>query len=304
MRHWRDAEFWQDIIIRNLLLPVLFPTNRGQSVNSSRWDNLVILDACRYDSFERQAHRLGGIGKLESRVSMATDTRTFLLNNFQDRLYDDIVYVTANPQVSRFMKGKFHAIIPVWLAGWDEKESTVLPSTVSSYALDAARRYPGKRLIVHYIQPHHPYLGFRPPFAKMRRIEKRPPDIYSPWPKSHSWYTYFITHEVQGLLRLYENNLVQALNSVVKLISGLNGITVITADHGEAFGERLHPLIPIKVFEHPPDVRISSLVKVPWYTVEARNERPETDAPISSPEVHRAEDDEIIKDRLKALGYE
>jgi hypothetical protein len=49
----------------------------------------------------------------------------------------------------------------------------------------------------------------------------------------------------------------------------LPGRTIVTADHGEAIGDYLHPLIPIKIFGHNQNIKISALVNVPWLVIEA-----------------------------------
>ena len=55
--------------------------------------------------------------------------------------------------------------------------------------------------------------------------------------------------------------------SFEKLAKELKGKTIISADHGEAFGEKLIPLLPFKVYGHPGFTRIPILTKVPWFIV-------------------------------------
>ena len=71
----------------------------------------------------------------------------------------------------------------------------------------------------------------------------------------------------------YKENLKIAIDYVERLVGNLNGKIIITADHGETFGEPLHPLIPIRVFEHPSGCRIDCLIKVPWFIIEKDNEK-------------------------------
>ena len=68
--------------------------------------------------------------------------------------------------------------------------------------------------------------------------------------------------------KLYTYNLEIALGWVGKLVKELSGRIVITADHGESFGEKLHPLLPIKIYGHPRGCYIEPLVKVPWLVLE------------------------------------
>jgi len=53
------------------------------------------------------------------------------------------------------------------------------------------------------------------------------------------------------------------------LVNVLPGRTVITIDHGEAFGEYIHPKISIKIYGHPQRTRIECLIKVPFFIVDA-----------------------------------
>jgi hypothetical protein len=58
-------------------------------------------------------------------------------------------------------------------------------------------------------------------------------------------------------MELYEENLRIALESVSDLVPELDGRVVVTADHGEAFGEE-------GVWEHHIETHIPALVEVPW----------------------------------------
>lgn len=43
-------------------------------------------------------------------------------------------------------------------------------------------------------------------------------------------------------------------------------IIVITADHGDGMGEKLSPLLPLRIYGHP-GASIESIVKVPWILI-------------------------------------
>lgn len=127
------------------------------------WDYLIILDACRYDYF-REAHEKYLDGDLKKFVSPATGTKEWCEKVFQSK-YEDVVYVSANPHINSRgvgdidVNGIFHKIIDVWDWGWDESKKTVPPSEVNREVLDAINDYPEKRFVVHYMQPHAPYLS-------------------------------------------------------------------------------------------------------------------------------------------------
>lgn len=131
----------------------------GVDVCDAGWDNLVLLDACRYDLFESTD---GLPGALEKRQSKASNTIGFLNANVANRDLRDTVYVTANPQFRKIedeLDTEFHAVVDLWDHGWDEAMNTVLPETVTESAIEVAEQYPNKRLFVHYDQPHVPFIG-------------------------------------------------------------------------------------------------------------------------------------------------
>lgn len=231
------------------------------------WKFAIILDACRYDVFKRLYREYGLKGKLEYRITKATHTTHFLKQTFTEKYYRDIVYVTANPQVSVYCKDKFFKLIEVWDDGWDDYYNTVLPKTMYEYCLEAVEKYPDKRFIFHFLQPHHPYLNC--PEETMSRV------MCGKAIKTTDYFTkiydadLFINPEIHNLYN-YEYNLRAVLPYVKRLTKYLHGTIVITADHGEAFGEKIHPLLPFRVYGHPYKIKlmIPALTKVPWMVME------------------------------------
>lgn len=145
----------------------LFNANQKFKILKEEWDYLIILDACRYDYFKSE-YRKYLTGSLEKVYSVASETAEWLNKVFKGR-YDNVVYVSANPYVNSkgvSVKGfdarkHFYKVIDVWDWGWDKKLQTVHPREVNKAALIAAKLYPRKRLIIHYMQPHAPYLILR-----------------------------------------------------------------------------------------------------------------------------------------------
>src|SRR6056297_529711 len=56
----------------------------GTRVMDEDWDNLIILDACRYDMFAEQVDL---DGELESRISLGSTSEEFLEQNFGDNTF-------------------------------------------------------------------------------------------------------------------------------------------------------------------------------------------------------------------------
>jgi hypothetical protein len=269
----------------------------GIDVIKADWDNLVVLDACRYDLFERVSTLPGELSAVESRGS---STREWLGANFGERDMLDTVYVTASPMFHRHQEsigGRFHAVVDVWRDyGWDPEFRTVLPETMTEAALEAAERYPNKRLLVHYLQPHYPFLG---PTGRanfdLDRLDFQWDEVATD--------TLGISRDV--VVRAYEENLDVVLPSVERLLHSLGGKTVVTADHGQALGERSFP-VPMREYGHPPSIYTEALVKVPWLVHEnGPRRRIVAEEPVDHAQQEQADDESesVAQERLEALGY-
>ncbi|MHA1617572.1 MAG: hypothetical protein ACTSX9_09725 [Candidatus Njordarchaeales archaeon] len=148
---------------------------------SEDWEFMIVLDACRYDYFEKLYHKYFS-GKLEKRISPGYDTISWFKKTFTG-YYPDIIYVSSNPFIgssakySGFYAGKhFYRVIDVWWFGWDDKLGTVHPRETTYVALNMLRINKNKRMIVHYIQPHEPYISepFKQTTLKFRELINHP----------------------------------------------------------------------------------------------------------------------------------
>jgi len=132
----------------------------GLDVFERDWDTLCILDACKYDLFEERNTLPGNLEKV---VSRSSSTKEFLRANFHGREFLDTVYVTGSPMLHRLrdrIDTQFHDVINVWQEeGWDETCRTVMPETMADATRKARAEYPNKRLFVHFLQPHYPFIG-------------------------------------------------------------------------------------------------------------------------------------------------
>lgn len=133
------------------------------------WDFLIILDACRYDYFE-QVYQQYIQGRLSKKISIGSCTDQWRDKSFPD-YYDDIVYISANPQISTvspvygyLASEHFYKVYEVWKDRWDETLGTVTPESLTDAAVEIIKNHKGKRFVIHYLQPHAPYLvaGIKP----------------------------------------------------------------------------------------------------------------------------------------------
>jgi len=258
------------------------------------WDVLFLLDACRYDYFESIYTSLYK-GNLRKIRSFGNSTQTWHQSNFKGRDCSNIVYVTPIVNFDRWMKDyNFHKIIRSWKTSWDEKYGTVLPESTTKIALDTIGKYPDKRIIIHYMQPHIPYIGVAPkrkprmpneidkgtkkPFGKTLRhnISKKLGQMY--FRNDIQWkimkhigecsYVGDIYNEGGwDLIRhFYKETLLFTLIEIKEIISRYDSKKfVITADHGERLGEK-------GLFGHSQKRMDAVIRELPWFEVSEINE--------------------------------
>jgi hypothetical protein len=260
------------------------------------WDNLLIIDAARPDYTEEYITGQMNNSDFNCVEMPASYSGGFIQKVFNKKEYHDAVYVTANPHTGTTLNHEsFHAVWNLLDSHWDKELETVPPESVVEKAKEAHERYPDKRLVVHFMQPHYPFLGpTGKDIAAGIGTELGGADSPHPW-NEQMWGNKIPRHK---LLKAYEENHKIALESVDKLVGCLTGKTVITADHTNLIGERGFP-IPMRMYGHIIDFPHPNLTRVPW--IEVPGERRDT---VSEPPRDIEElDSETVEHRLEALGY-
>jgi len=253
--------------------------DEGVSIFDEDWDNLVILDAARFDHFEE----LCDIdGELEHRTSRGSTSKQFVRGNFRaDQL--DTVYVSANFWYAQLADelGDVHRFVKTERDALGGMTST--PETVTAKAKDVAASHPRKRLIVHYMQPHQPYLAGRGKtfdHGSSLEVTVSRNDLSE-----------------RDVRAAYRDNLRLVLEEAAQLVDFLPGKTVVTADHGELINDREAP-IPIRGYGHPESIFVEELVKVPWLVVENGTRKDVSEARDAEPV-----DSDGVERNLRDLGY-
>ena len=311
-QHYDDEQWWRTIAFPFLYeKAVLKPyysyldEHEGTAVMDEDWDNLLILDACRFDTFRRALPDSGLSGTLRRKRSLGSNTPEFLCANFDGRTFPDTVYVSANPQVTVHTDDAFHAVVNVWESDWDDTHNTVRPREMVRRTLEAAERYPDKRVIAHFIQPHYPFIGeFGQEYIeKQAGIELSRRMANGGTAESDHWNVWDLLKQGQlradVVRRAYRENLGLALPHVRELGHELDGKTVVTADHGNLFGERLGPA-GIRVYGHPEGIYAEDLVTVPWFEMDWSRRKTVRSGGASERDPETAGD---VSMRLKELGY-
>lgn len=305
--HCQDGQWWRKRFFSHVVSRYFNhspPTGRSRVVDRD-WDTLLLLDACRYDVFEDVYGDSPLPGNFSMRRSMASGTPDYLTANFSAGTFHDTVYVTANPYVdTELPDNTFHAVVSVWRDEWDNDLGTVLPEAVADAAREAHDTHPNKRLIVHFNQPHTPFIGndrlegrgMTNLHARATGAEGRTVDARTPFERLGAGEL-----DRETVWQAYRSNLERVLPVVDDLLSEFTGLTAVTSDHGNALGERAWPF-PIRVYGHPLGILIPALIEVPWLVHEngpRREIRSEPPTDLAEPD----EVDAATKERLRDLGY-
>lgn len=270
--NYRSFKWWRNRVFVPYVIGTLTRFHPGYpgydkaiEVADEEWDNLLILDGCRADAFERVAD-LDKFDEYSSVVSLGSHSSEWTRRNFSGSEFGDIVYVSANPHTSKLAGGSFHAIVEMWNREFDEAAGTVPPDAMADAAREALEEYPNKRLIVHFMQPHAPFIG-------SDMSDEEIDDRY--------W-------------EAYDQNLAFVLEAVHELSDDLPGLTAVTADHGEIEPGPIRDVLGVSA--HKPRLRHPGLVRVPWATIDGDRRR------IVTGKTGKAPADET-DERLRDLGY-
>ncbi len=234
------------------------------------FDVLIILDACRYDIFSGIYTKYIDNSYLIPAWSPASVTLDWLKKVWGIKYWDDIVYVTASPLINKshlipqFDANKyFKEIIEVWDSGWSPELITVPPQNVNlavkavitKYNLRGVKIGRDYRLVIHYVQPHAPYIGLRKLTkaiitselatsvidVTVRKFKQFHGDYSIDYLMLYILSSNLSSKELKYLIRReYTSNLKWVLSYVARLIKYLSKYKlriVLTADHGELLGE-------------------------------------------------------------------
>lgn len=284
------------LLVAHQYLVDIEPKN-GINVMKEDWDNLILLDACRYDYFTEQNFIEGELRRVLSKGGHSWE---FMQNNFVDREFHDTIYITANPHADKLADGTFYYMENLLSTSWDNELGTVHPSDVVEKTIDISGKFPNKRLIVHFMQPHRPYLGPTADQVRERFDIKGYNTRGRHDRKGIGWFQGISEGRIswEETRQAYRETLDIVLEHAGGLLEKIDGKSVITSDHGELLGEKLVPFDRSR--SGHPRLKTKETYFVPWLETPSENVRKiSTEEPIESDNV----DEEVIEDRLAALGY-
>jgi hypothetical protein len=257
----------------------------GIYIHDEDWDIMIVLDACRHDIFAEHSTLEGELSRKRSRGSTSEE---WIRGNFSKGEYGDLVVVATNPfykDLASEIDLRVHHF--EWVEPDDYDKELTDPDRVTERVLEMADKYPNKRILAHYMQPHAPYIGS---VGEQIPFEREP------------LHQAIVRSEVERDLvqEAYRENLEIVQRSIQPIVNGEHGKVVITADHGELLGERILQSVPLTTYYgHPYGCDHEATRMVPWLEVpseaaDRRTIRKEKATDIQS---------EDVSDQLEALGY-
>lgn len=219
---------------------------------AGEWDNCFILDACRIDLYNE------AFTDAEKRVSVGSSSADYVARTYSKGDFSDVVYVSGNPHTSKEkfkeLTGRdpvnvFHEIFQTWDTDWVEGEGRPSTEAIIRDARTAKKLFPDKKLVVHFMKPHHPFENF-----DVSGFDKPLKGNYK-----ESVWAYGELGEISWdqIWNGYKHNLKNIMNDVIPLANELKGVTVLTSDHGNLVGEN-------GMGHHPGNRNEKPLREVPW----------------------------------------
>jgi hypothetical protein len=281
----------------------------GTNVFDREWDALILLDSCRVDALRSVAGEYDFLGPVESTRSVGSTSHEWVAKTFTREHRAEIGrtgYVTANgylymtadegrhppsggvaplgwPRWDVVDVDEFAFTDYVWRDGGEVDLSTVPPHAVTDRAVAAGRERDHERLVVHYMQPHGPFIADA---VRDRELGPDPADHVVSFREMIKGDT-----DREVVRERYLANLRLVLDEVGLLLSNLDADrVVISADHGELLGE-------FGLAGHPDGFPIAPVKRVPWARASA------TDTGAHRPTVEPDDAEASVEDHLRDLGY-
>lgn len=290
----------------------------GSNLYETDWDLAVILDTARVDAITELRDEYDFITEVDSIWSVGSSTPEWLINTFSERWleqirntsrisangFDEYILVQQSPppeldnaplgapDFPRVDHTEFDYLEILYQGDFhDDELGTVPPRDVTKRAISFGRQNAWDRLMVHYIQPHAPYItDALTGDSEMTEITSRP-----------MWALRNGLISKQEGWEMYLDNLRLVLDEVETLLDNIDSEkAVITADHGESFGEYGGK------FGHIDGYLTPQVRRVPWVETTAVDRQTVTPGEKYQTRGRGASDEvetEKLEQHLEDLGY-
>ncbi len=233
------------------------------------WDLCILIDSCRYDVFKTMYKDILKTDvPVKKACSHCSCTKEFT-KNYLNRDYIDMVYVNHTVSLDYWIPNtKFFKKLDVWRTHWDYKKwGTIMPWDMTDETLKMIKKYPDKKIMLHYVQVHPPYLSEE--YSKFNKIEFTPEraikDLENGKRKSRKGFVQGVMRNtigyertwkllsmlgieasdgygqmyqhfgMEGLINGYTINMKIVLNEIKRLLENYKGKVLITSDHSQNF---------------------------------------------------------------------
>jgi hypothetical protein len=293
----------------------------GTNVFSREWDMLVLLDTCRVDALEAVASEYDFLEDIGSIRSVGGATPEWIARTF-DRKHAETIgntcYLSGTAQARGILEerlprrrsfreshlayklldtydtvdigeiGRVEYLFEYEPRGEEGKyghpEGLTPPRYVTDRGISVGRTMDFERLILHYMQPHSPYVA-------NALSEERELDEHEPRPLRYLRET----GDFETVWNAYLDELRYVLDDVELLLENIDAErVVISADHGEAFGE--YGIYGHQVGSLHPKIRT-----VPWGVTTGEDTGSYT--PTVEPTRRGDEPTRSTEEILQSLGY-
>lgn len=304
---WKCLEVFYRIYV-GVSMSVVSRMDFGTNVYSRNWDVLVVLDTARVDAMRTVSNKFNFIQDTQSIYSVGSTSSEWVAKTFESQYRAEIantVLLSANPHVQHTLYDRqfpehdkdaffaftswdtvqsedFEYIEQPWKYATDEQYDHVMPADMTDRAVSLYRERNPDRMIIHYMQPHRPYMSQA--YKENRQLTDVERDPFTYLKNGGNRERVFSNH-VADLEFVLETG-------VKPLLRNIDADTVaITADHGDGFGENW-------CYAHIAGDPRRQVRRVPWIETEA-TDRNELDPTLTPPE----NVNDKTEDRLEALGY-
>lgn len=268
--------------------------NRGPNIYEFDWDLVIVLDACRADLMKEVFQDYQFVDEFDTILTVASKSQQWMDRTFVSEYEDEIAkttYITANMFSRRLDPQDFNYLDEIWRTQWDDDLGTVPPRPVTDRAITELRENDPDRLLVHYMQPHYPFIknkladGINLDFA-----------FYREGSETNVWNRLQAGEVAKSeVWEAYRENLRLVMDNVGLLLNNADvDNAIITADHGNSFGT-------LGIYGHPPSSPLRCLRNVPFIRTSGSNN--ETYRPEITDRSGPRPSEEDVSEKLSALGY-
>jgi hypothetical protein len=276
----------------------------GQNIYDSDWDICIVLDSARCDLVAETLPASLSVRAHDESWSVGSVTTEWLTNTFTRQHTSEIAettLVSATPHTTTVFEDRawltspedapcrypsspavgrdaFENLYELWRH--QTGEAGVVPPDVMADATIGAYQKHGSRVVSHWLQPHEPFIAPDAPLVGGKALET---NVWEGLQRGDL--------DADAVWDSYRANLEWTWQFVERVCEAVDATVLVTADHGNAFGEW-------GIYGHPfgwpqPQVR-----KVPFLFVEAARERSVSPAVDLTPTATPDRDAQ-----LRALGY-